>query len=383
MLNIGVLGATGYAGAEVTRILLGHPQTAELHLSSVSFEGDALETVYPNFLGHTKKIIGGLKKAEESIEAADVVFACLPHGVGEDFAKSCVEKGKPFIDLSADFRFGADERTFAAWYGTGYRRPELRRHSVYGLPEINREAARRLAASGAVIVGNPGCYPTAATLGALPALARGLAGDGAVIVDAVSGVTGGGREPARAYHYPECADNVSPYKVGCHRHTPEISRNFAVASGLANGAPRPVVFTPHLAPVNRGILATIYIPLADAPADSGDPSPAFPPKETAPRPPSKEINAKAEAIHAVYAEFYQGEPFVRVLPFGAAASTNRVRQSNYCDISVHLDQSGSTLIIASAIDNMVKGAAGQAVQNMNIIFGFEETAGLTAIPALF
>ncbi|MDR2447688.1 MAG: N-acetyl-gamma-glutamyl-phosphate reductase [Treponema sp.] len=370
-LNVGIIGATGYAGAELTRIVLGHPQTAELHLSSVSFEGEAIETVYPNFLGNTKKIIGGLKKAEEVIEAADVVFASLPHGVGEDFAKTCVEKSKPFIDLSADFRFGADDRTFAAWYGKGYRYPELRRRSAYGLPELNRNAIRRLAASGAVIIGNPGCYPTAATLGAMPALARGLAGDGAVIVDAASGVTGGGREPARAYHYPECADNVSPYKVGCHRHTPEISRAF---SGI-RGAPCPVIFTPHLAPVNRGILATIYIPLADAPA--------FLPKEAAPRPPSKEIAAQAEALHAVYAEFYKDEPFVRVLPFGAAASTNRVRQSNYCDISVHVDQSGSTLIVASAIDNMVKGAAGQAVQNMNIIFGFEESAGLTAIPALF
>ncbi|MDR0706417.1 MAG: N-acetyl-gamma-glutamyl-phosphate reductase [Treponema sp.] len=374
-MNIGIIGATGYAGAELTRILLGHPQTAELHLSSVSFEGEALETVYPNFLGNTKKIVGGLKKAEDAIEASDVVFASLPHGVGEDFAKTCVEKGKPFIDLSADFRFGADERTFAAWYGAGYRHPELRRRSVYGLPELNRDAIRRLADSGPVIIGNPGCYPTAAILGAMPALARGLAGDGAIIVDAASGVTGGGREPARAYHYPECADNVSPYKVGCHRHTPEISRAFADIRGVF----RPVIFTPHLAPVNRGILATIYIPLADARAQP----PAFSPKETAPRPPSKEIAAQAEALHAVYAEFYKDEPFVRVLPFGAAASTNRVRQSNYCDISAHVDQSGSTLIIASAIDNMVKGAAGQAVQNMNIIFGFEENAGLAAIPALF
>ncbi|MDR0556589.1 MAG: N-acetyl-gamma-glutamyl-phosphate reductase [Treponema sp.] len=374
-LNVGILGATGYAGAELTRILLGHPQTAEIHLSSVSFEGESIEAVYPNFLGNTEKIIGGLKKAEDVIESADVVFASLPHGVGEDFAKTCVEKSKAFIDLSADFRFGADEPTFAAWYGKGYRHPELRRRSAYGLPELNREAARRLAASGAVIIGNPGCYPTAATLGAMPALARDLAGNGAIIVDAASGVTGGGRASARAYHYPECADNVSPYKVGCHRHTPEISRNFAAISGEI----RPVIFTPHLAPVNRGILATIYIPLADAYA----PSPALPPKETAPRPPSKEISANAEEIHAIYTEFYKGEPFVRILPFGAAASTNQVRQSNYCDISIHLDQSGSTLIIASAIDNMVKGAAGQAVQNMNIIFGFEENAGLTAIPALF
>jgi N-acetyl-gamma-glutamyl-phosphate reductase len=366
-----IIGSTGYAGAELARILLGHPQITELHLSSVRFEGEAIESVYPNFLGTTEKISGGLKKAEEVIETADVVFASLPHGVGEGFAKICVEKGKPFIDLSADFRFGSDEPTFAAWYGKGYQYPELRQYSAYGLPELNRDAVRRLAVSGTVIIGNPGCYPTAATLGAMPALALGLAGDGIIIIDAASGITGGGREPARAYHYPECADNVSPYKVGSHRHTPEISRNFADISGAFHASIRPIIFTPHLVPVNRGILATIYIPLALTPSN------------TAPRPPTQEINAKAKKIHALYTEFYKNEHFVRILPFGDAASTNHVRQSNYCDISVHLDQTGSTLIIASAIDNMVKGAAGQAVQNMNIIFRFEENTGLTAIPALF
>jgi N-acetyl-gamma-glutamyl-phosphate reductase len=370
-MKAGIIGATGYAGAELVRILLGHPQVTELHLSSVSFEGDSIENIYPNFLGNTGKIAGGLKKAEEAVEEADAIFASLPHGVGEAFAKTCVEKGKPFIDLSADFRFGSDEATFAAWYGKSYQHPELRRYSAYGLPELNRSAIKSLASAGSVIVGNPGCYPTAATLGAMPALKQGLAGDGTVIVDAASGVTGGGREPSRAYHYPECADNVSPYKVGSHRHTPEISRNFQAVSGKSV----PLIFTPHLVPVNRGILATIYIPLAKK-----HKIPSF---ETAPRPPSKEIDTKAKEIHAVYSEFYKNEQFIRILPYGTAASTNRVRQSNYCDISVYLDQTGSTLIITSAIDNMVKGAAGQAVQNMNVIFGFEEDTGLGMIPALF
>jgi N-acetyl-gamma-glutamyl-phosphate reductase len=362
-MKAGVIGATGYVGAELIRLLVGHPNVDDLELSSVSYEGGRIEDMYLNFF---KKVSAELKKAETVIETADVVFSSLPHGVGEDFAKACVERGKPFIDLSADFRFGNDEAAFSAWYGKSYQYPELRGLSVYGLPELNRQTLK--AKNQKVIVGNPGCYPTAATLGAMPALAKGLAGTGTIIVDAASGVTGGGRAPARSYHFPECADAMSPYKVGCHRHTPEIARNFAVAAGRAV----PLVFTPHLAPMNRGILATIYIPLADIQPASGPP-----------RPPSKEIAAKAAEIHALYIEFYKNEPFTRVLPLGSVAATNRVRQSNFCDISIHIDQTGSTLIVISAIDNMVKGAAGQAVQNMNIIYGFAEDAGLSAVPALF
>ncbi|MDR1126761.1 MAG: N-acetyl-gamma-glutamyl-phosphate reductase [Treponema sp.] len=362
-MKAGIIGATGYAGAELVRLLAGHPKVDGLELSSVSYEGDHIEDIYLNFF---KKVSGELKKAEAVIEAADVVFSSLPHGVGEVFAKACVEWGKPFIDLSADFRFGNDEATFSAWYGKSYQYPELHGLSVYGLPELNRQLLK--AKNGRVIVGNPGCYPTAATLGAMPALAKGLAGTGTIIVDAASGITGGGREPIRAYHFPECADAMSPYKVGCHRHTPEIVHNFAVAAGRAV----PLIFTPHLAPMNRGILATIYIPLADV-------QPVF----DLSRPPSKETIAKTVEIHALYTEFYKNEPFTRVLPLGSVAVTNRVRQSNFCDISIHIDQTGSTLIVISAIDNMVKGAAGQAIQNMNIVCGFAEDAGLSAIPALF
>jgi N-acetyl-gamma-glutamyl-phosphate reductase len=294
--------------------------------------------------------------------------------------------------LSADFRFGDDEAAYTAWYGKAYRYPELRRHSVYGLPELYRNRIKELAAAGPVIIGNPGCYPTAASLGAFPALARGLAAvDGpgpGIIVDAVSGVSGGGREPAHAYHFPECADSVSPYKVGEHRHTPEISRNLGAMRSMAAirsmaaagsgpekpGSPAPVIFTPHLAPMNRGILSTIYMPLADAwKSAPGD----------AVRPRSKESEEKLREIRELYAEFYRDEPFVRVLPAGTAAATGRVRHSNFCDISVHADQTGAMLIVIVAIDNMVKGAAGQAVQNMNILLGFEESAGLGAIPALF
>jgi N-acetyl-gamma-glutamyl-phosphate reductase len=374
-MKAGIIGATGYAGAELVRLLGGHPGVEELALASVRSEGRQIEQVYPNFLG---KLSVSLEKPEEVIAASDLVFAALPSGVGEPYAKACQDRGISFIDLSADFRFDDDEATFRAWYGKAYAYPQLRMRSVYGLPELNRAKIKALAASGPVIIGNPGCYPTGASLGAFPALAAGLAGPGRIIVDAASGVTGGGREPSPAFHYPECADSLAPYKVGAHRHTPEISRNFGAMAALASpasGAPT-LIFTPHLAPMNRGILSTIYIPLQEAPRSGKSAA-------GAPRPPSAEIEEKAREIRERYVDFYRAEPFVRVLPPGIVAATGRVRLSNFCDISVHLDQEGSTLIVVTAIDNMVKGAAGQAVQNMNILLGFAETAGLTAIPASF
>jgi N-acetyl-gamma-glutamyl-phosphate reductase len=390
----GVIGATGYAGAELVRLLSGHPGIDDLLLSSVSFEGDRIENIYPNLLG---KVSAPLLKPEEVLAGADVVFAALPHGIGEPFAKTCIEKGLPFIDLSADYRFDEDEASFSAWYGKPYLHPELRKHSVYGLPELNRARIKELAATKKVIIGNPGCYPTGASLGAFPALAHRkdgeiLAAPGTIIVDSASGITGGGREPSRSLHYPECADSFAPYKEGSHRHTPEISRNLALMAARA-GAPAPgLIFTPHLAPMNRGILSTIYIPLSEKwRSQAGTAAAVRPPTKEIEersglpvvRPPSKEIESKAGEIQKIYQNFYKDEPFVRILPLGAIAATNRVRQSNYCDISVHLDQSGNTLIIVSAIDNMVKGAAGQAIQNMNIILGCAETAGLELIPALF
>ncbi|MDR1905191.1 MAG: N-acetyl-gamma-glutamyl-phosphate reductase, partial [Treponema sp.] len=360
----GIIGATGYAGAELVRLLTGHPEIESLVLASVSFEGSRIDYIYPNFRGRLRTV---LVKPEAVLEDAEVVFAALPSGVGESWAKQCMEKGVPFLDLSADFRFDHDEATFSAWYGKPFVYPELRTRSIYGLPELNRNKIRELAASGPVIIGNPGCYPTGASLGAYPALALGMLGPGTIIVDAASGITGGGREPSPSFHYPECADALAPYKVGCHRHTPEIRRNFGrmIPDG---GKPPELIFTPHLAPMNRGILSTLYIPLAE-------PWQVPVPRTEDSRPPTPAISDQTARIRERYAIFYRDEPFVRVLPAGSTAATNRVRQSNYCDISVHLDQSGTTLIIATAIDNMVKGAAGQAVQNMNIIFGFDETAG--------
>lgn len=361
MYTAGIIGATGYAGVELVRLLAAHPQIERLVLSSTSFEGGRIEGVYPNLIG---RVSAELLKPEQVVAAADVVFSALPHGVGEAFAALCVEKGVPFIDLSADFRFDADEATFAAWYGKGYQRPELRSKAVYGLPELNRAAIAK-----AAIIGNPGCYPTGASLGLFPALRAGLVGPGTVIVDAASGVTGAGRSPTQNTHFPDCAESLAPYKVGGHRHVPEIARNLEQMAGR----PVPLVFTPHLAPINRGILSTIYAPLASPIAATG----------SAPRPATREIEAKAAEIRELYAEFYQDEPFVRVLPLGETATTRNVRLSNFCDVSVHLDHAGSFLIVVTAIDNMVKGAAGQAVQNMNIVLNLDERAGLDAIPAAF
>jgi len=373
---VGIIGAAGYAGSELVRLLAGHPRVKGFYLGSVSLEGGWIEEVYPNFIG---KISSPLVKPLDVIAASDLVFGALPSGVGEPFAGACLEKGINFIDLSADFRFGDDEETFKAWYGKGFIIPELRKRSVYGLPELNREQIKTLAASAPVIIGNPGCYPTGASLGIYPALAKGLyRGEGeTIIIDAASGVTGGGREPQKSFHFPECFDSVSPYKIGAHRHLPEISRNLAMMSSGSGGDAPAIIFTPHLAPMNRGILSTIYIPLKEEWQAEGAGT------VSAPRPPAGEIEAKTTEIRELYAAFYKNEPFIRILPPGVIAATGRVRQSNFCDISIHLDQQGRTLIIISAIDNMVKGAAGQAIQNMNILMGFDETYGLNAIPSMF
>lgn len=374
-MNAGIIGATGYAGAELVRLLSGHPKIDKLILSSVSYEGERIENIYPSFL---RVVSETLLKAEDVIAQSDVVFSALPHAVGEPFALACVDKGIHYIDLSADFRFDDDEAVYSSWYGKTYQFPELHKKSIYGLPELNRQLIKELSKKEPLVIGNPGCYPTGASLGIYPTLAKGLACNQSdsppIIVNAVSGTSGGGREPSRSFHYSECADSVAPYKIAAHRHSPEITRNLAVMAARANVLPPRVIFTPHLAPMNRGILSTIYVPLSDQ----------WHVKQVKNvTQPSKEIDEKTNEIRELFTGFYKDEPFVRVLPAGLTAATNRVRQSNYCDISVNVDLNGSTLIIATAIDNMIKGAAGQAIQNMNIIFDYDEKTSMEAIPILF
>ena len=352
MITCGIIGATGYAGAELVRLLSGHPEVSGLVPASISKAGESLADTYPNLLqggrGTGRPVLPALVDPAAACDA-DVVFCAGPAGLAEEWAALSLSRGRLFIDLSADFRFGADEATYEAWYGKKYGDPALHARAVYGLPELNRDKLR-----GARLIGNPGCYPTASTLALFPALRLGLARREGIIIDAKSGVTGAGRELARSSHFCEAADALSPYKVGAHRHTPEIG---AVLTAMAGGEVEEPVFTPHLAPMGRGIVATTYFRLA--------------------RP------IKVAEMREAYASFYADEPFVRVLPEGLAATNRNVRLSNYCDISVHLSHEGKTAVAVGAIDNMVKGAAGQAIQNMNIALGMDEAEGLRFVPPAF
>lgn len=343
-IRASIIGATGYAGAELLRILLAHPQAEVAGLSSVSFEGKAISDVYPAFRAICEQACG---TREQAVEAGDVVFAALPHGLSQELAAECYEKGKVFIDLGADFRLESAEE-YQEWYGCEFISRELHEKSVYALPELFRRDISR-----DKILANPGCYPTSAALGLFPALKKGLVSPEGIVIDSKSGATGAGRGLSQTTHFCECNEGFAPYKVAQHRHTPEIEQTLSKAAGKALR----VTFVPHLLPVNRGIVSTMYARLNGG--------------------------ADEEAIRAVYEEWYRGEPFIRLLPKGQAANLRSVRCSNYCDISLHPDFRTGTLVVVSAIDNMVKGAAGQAVQNMNICFGLPETMGLDMIPPAF
>lgn len=343
-IKVGIIGATGYAGIELVRLLLGHPNAELAAVGSVSFEGKPISEIYPNLAGiFEEKLVDD----EQVLEASDVVFASLPHGLSEKYAAACAAQGKTFIDLGADFRLWA-EADYNEWYGLEYHEAELHKNAVYALPELYREKI-----IGKKILGNPGCYPTSVALGLSPVLKNGMIDTNSIIIDSKSGVTGAGRGLSQTTHYPDCNEAFSPYKIAAHRHTPEIEQTL---SDLA-GKPVRVTFVPHLLPVNRGIISTIYAAL------------------TGP--------VTTEALFACYNAAYAHEQFVRICPPGAVANLKNVRMSNYCDISLHLDLRTNRLIVVSAIDNMVKGAAGQAIQNMNLVCGLPEEAGLTAVPPAF
>ena len=344
MIKVGIIGATGYAGAELVRLLMGHPQAEVTAISSVSFEGKALSEVYPAYYKLNDMVC---EKADTVVDKCDVIFAALPHGLSQELAKTCFDKDKIFIDLGADFRL-ENEEDYKEWYGGEYTDKELHKNSVYALPEFFRDNIK-----GKKTIANPGCYTTGVPLAIGPAVAKGLVETKGIIADCKSGATGAGRGLSQGTHFTDLNEGFHPYKVACHRHTPEIEQTL---SHLAE-KPVKITFVPHLLPVNRGIISTVYAPLKEGVTE--------------------------EQIRNVYEEFYQNEYFVRLLPKGMVADIHNIKYSNFGDISLHIDTRTNTLVAVSAIDNMVKGAAGQAVQNMNIVCGLDEKTGLEIIPPAF
>ncbi len=339
MIKIAVLGATGYAGIELVRILSSHPEAEIKILSSQSYDGQPISEVYGNF-GHVLEM--DCEKLDlDKIAECDVAFTALPHGVSKDVIPSLIEKGIKVIDLSGDFRYD-DIKVYEKWYGQEHSAPELLAESVYGMPELHREEIKN-----ARLIGNPGCYTTCSILGAYPLLASGIGNSENVIVDAKSGVTGAGRTLGLAYHFCECTENTKAYKIATHRHTSEIEQELSKAAGKD----MMISFTPHLIPQKRGILATIYI----------------------------NLNKKCttEELVALYKDFYKDEYFVRVKDAGKLPETKHVAGSNFVDIGIVVDERLNRAVVVSAIDNIYKGAAGQAVQNMNLMFGLDEKTGIS------
>jgi N-acetyl-gamma-glutamyl-phosphate reductase len=340
-LNVAIVGSSGYTGGELMRLLLNHPNVTVSAITSERSAGQPITTLFPHLASLTRLVCEPLDPVIIA-KKADLVFLALPHVTAQDAANRFRALGTKVIDLSADYRI-ADPAVYEQWYEHRHQYPELLKQAVYGLPELRREQIKK-----AALIANPGCYPTSAILGLAPLIKQdmAIADPASIIIDSKSGVTGAGRSPALAYHYPEANEGLMAYKIGTHRHTPEIEQELSVLAGK----PVTVSFTPHLIPMNRGILTTIYARLTE--------------------------NTDTTALHARYEEFYKHEPFVRVLPLGQSPNVRNVRGSNFCDIGVTADPRTGRAVVVSAIDNLVKGAAGQAVQNMNLMMAFEETTGL-------
>lgn len=374
MFKVGVIGATGYVGCELLRILINHPKVEISAISSVSFEGEEFSSIYKTFYKQTNLIC---ENQSDVIEKCEIIFTALPHGLSEDIANECLSKNKICIDLGADFRL-SNEEDYKQWYGKEFDHKDIHSKSIYGLPELNREKIKNHK-----IIANPGCYPTSIELGLLPLLKLGLIDGKNIICDSKSGVTGAGRGLSQKTHAAELNGNFAPYSVGCHRHTPEIEE---ILSTIANEKIN-VTFTPHLLPINRGIISTIYTtPKENTSLDNN-----FTDKINCHNievdhfniEKSNNLKINLEEIHKLYRETYKNEPFVEVLPLGETASIKNIAFTNNCHISLHLNHRMDGLIVVSTIDNMIKGAAGQAIQNMNIILGLNETTGLNFIAPAF
>jgi len=340
MIKVGIVGGTGYTGAELLRLLAHHPKARVTLLTSRKEAGQRADQHFPHLRGHTD--LSFTAPDVDALSDCEAVFFATPHGTCMTMAPALLARGVKIVDLSADFRL-KDPAEFKRWYQLDHGAPDLLAETVYGLPEVNRECIR-----AARLVANPGCYPTAVQLGFLPLLEQGLIEPDGLIADCKSGVSGAGREAKIGSLFCEAADSFKAYGVSGHRHWPEITQ------GLNALSPQPasLTFSPHLVPMIRGIHATLYARLKDPAID----------------------------LHAVFARRFRDEPFVDVMPAGDHPDTRSVRGSNHCRIAVHKAPDGRTAVVLSVIDNLVKGASGQAIQNLNLMLGLEETLGLEAPP---
>jgi len=345
MLKIAIVGASGYTGLELIRILHCHSEVVLTSLTSEQSAGKCISEVFPSLKGRCDIVLENLEPVRIA-EKADIIFTALPHKAAMEVVPTFIELGKKVIDLSADYRL-SDHALYGEWYEPHLNPANLKK-AVYGLPEIRRSEIK-----GAKLLANPGCYPTSIILGLAPLLKMGLIDLSSIIADSASGVTGAGRSAKIESLYCEVNEGFKSYAVGGkHRHTPEIEQELSLLAGKQIK----ITFSPHLAPMDRGILSTIYAMPTDTVTN--------------------------EMLVRLYREFYDGEPFVRVLGDGNLPSTSFVRGSNFCDIAPLVDTRTGRIIVVSAIDNLVKGASGQAVQNMNLICGFPEISGLEGL-ALF
>jgi len=343
MIKIGIVGGTGYAGVELLRLLAAHPEADVRAITSRKDAGTRLADLFPSLRGRYDRLVF-VDPAHAELAGCDIVFFATPHGVAMAQARELVAAGVRIIDLAADFRI-KDPAAFEKWYRIPHACPELLAQAAYGLTELNRDAVRR-----ARVVGNPGCYPTVVQLGLWPLLEEGLVDTEHLIADCKSGVSGAGRKAEMGLIFSEASDNFRAYSVNGHRHHPEIVQEL----GRVAHAPVSLVFMPHLVPMIRGMQATLYARLTKSDVD----------------------------LQALFERRYAGEPFVDVMPAGSSPDTRSTRASNVCRIAVHRPEGGDIAVILAVQDNLVKGAAGQAVQNMNLMFGLPETTGLTALPVL-
>ncbi|MDX9884375.1 N-acetyl-gamma-glutamyl-phosphate reductase [Thauera sp.] len=342
MIKVGVVGGTGYTGVELLRLLARHP---DVELTAITSRGEAGMAVSDMFPSLRRRVnLKFVTPQDAALEKCDAVFFATPNGIAMKQAAELVAAGVRVIDLAADFRI-RDIAEWQKWYGMEHAAPELVAEAVYGLPEVNREQIR-----SARVLANPGCYPTAVQLGFLPLIEAGLVDIEHLIADAKSGVSGAGRKAEVHTLFPEAADSFKAYGVPGHRHLPEIRQGLSLAAGQQVG----LTFVPHLTPMIRGIHATLYGRLKPG-VDASD-------------------------LQGVFERRYAGEAFVDVMPAGSHPETRSVRASNLCRIAIHRPQGGETVVVLSVIDNLVKGAAGQAIQNLNIMFGFDEEAGLDIVP---